>query len=169
MFSGKQKTNPKIIKTMEKLTQIHVSYVCAKGDNNGVIFGDKIIEINNDTITLVDIRKQLAKDLKVTSPDIVWDEVTILNFRPMEDFLGETEYLHVSYVCSSPGFNDPTFGDSIIHIGDKDVTLVTIYNWLSDVLRKEKPGIKYTTPIIIDLQPIPRELALQLAPELKKQ
>ena len=153
---------------MGKTNQFHVSYVCGRNNSSSVSFGDKVIEIDNNSISLPDIRKQLAKEMKVATPDITWDEVTILNFRPMEDFLGETEYLHISYVCSSPGFNHPTFGDSIIHIGGKDVTLVTIYKWLSDVLHKEKPDIEYTTPTIIDLQPLPKELALQLAPELKK-
>lgn len=154
---------------MKNFNQVHVSYVCGRSKGNGVSFGDKIIEINDNSMSLSDIRKQLAKEIKVTNPDNSWDEVTILNFRPMEDFLEKTEYLHVSYVCSGLGFSDPTFGDSIIHIGGKDVTLVTIYNWLSDVLHKEKPDIEYTTPTIIDLQPLPKELALQLAPELKKQ
>lgn len=153
---------------MKKLNQFHVSYVLAKRDN-GVIFGDKIVEINDNDTTIDGIRRQLAKDMKDTSPNISWDEATILNFRPMEEFFEKSAYFHISYMCLSPGLNNPTFGDSIIHLAGDDVCLGNIHGWLIHMLSEYKPDVKWNKPIIIDLQPLPEDLALQLDPALKDQ
>lgn len=153
---------------MEKLNEFHVSYVLAKKDN-GVIFGDKIVVISDNNTTIDGIRKQLAKDMKKTSPNIAWDEATILNFRPMKEFFEKSAYLHISYLCFSPGLNDPTFGDAIIHLAGDDVCLDNIHGWLSHMLSEYKPDVKWDKPIIIDLQPLPEDLALQLDPNLKNQ
>jgi hypothetical protein len=153
---------------MGKSNQFHICYVCGKKDNSSA-FGDAIIEIADDTLSLPQVRRQLAEKLKVISPDISWDEATIINFRSIEDFLKKTDYLHISYFCNSPESNNPTVGDRIIRIGGDDVSLDTIYGWLSDRLHKQKPDVKWDKPAIISLQPLSEELALQLAPELKDQ
>ena len=152
---------------MGKLNQFHICYVCGKKDHS-VAFGDAIIAITDHTLSLPLVRRKIAEELKVISPDISCDEATIINFRSMEDFLKKTDYLHISYFCDSQESKDPTLGDTIVHISD-DVTLDTIYSWLSDMLHKEKPDVEWNKPVIISLQPLPEELVLQLAPELKRQ